>query len=96
MRIGHNAGCGFIQYGLKEKTPKFYALEERKAPVRRYILGQCFSTAGPRPGTGPLHQLYRAARGSPGNDNLFKCNFIFVNMPHRTHKCTNILSMIMP
>jgi len=23
---------------------------------------QCFSTAGPRPGTGPWHQLYRAAR----------------------------------
>jgi len=29
-------------------------------------LGQCFSTAGSRPGTGPWHQLYRAARGSPG------------------------------
>ena len=26
-------------------------------------LYQCFSTAGPRPGTGPWHQLYRAARG---------------------------------
>ena len=26
-------------------------------------LGQCFSTAGPRPGTGPWHLLYRAARG---------------------------------
>ena len=25
-------------------------------------LKQCFSTAGPRPGTGPWHQLYRAAR----------------------------------
>jgi len=25
-------------------------------------LDQCFSTAGPRPGTGPWHQLYRAAR----------------------------------
>jgi len=32
------------------------------------ILGleQCFSSAGPRPGAGPWHQLYRAARGSPG------------------------------
>ena len=29
-------------------------------------LQQCFSTAGPWPGTGPWHQLYRAARGSPG------------------------------
>ena len=26
-------------------------------------LDQCFSTAGPRPGTGPWHQLYWAARG---------------------------------
>jgi len=26
---------------------------------------QCFSTPGPRPGTGPWHQLYRAARDSP-------------------------------
>jgi len=23
--------------------------------------------------------------------NLFKCSFIFVNMPHRIHKCTNTL-----
>jgi len=29
-------------------------------------LRQCFWTAGPRPGTGPWHQLYRAVRGSPG------------------------------
>ena len=54
-------------------------------------LCQCFSTAGPRPGTGPWHHLYRAARDSPGIDNLFKSNFIFVNMPHRTHNCTNTL-----
>ena len=26
-------------------------------------LSPSFSTAGPRPGTGPWHQLYRAARG---------------------------------
>jgi len=37
------------------------------------LLGQCFSTAGPRPGTGPWHQLYRAARGSPGI-----CHFTFL------------------
>ena len=30
-----------------------------------YALNQYFSTAGPRLGTGPWHQLYRAARGSP-------------------------------
>jgi hypothetical protein len=28
-----------------------------------WTLEQCFSTAGPRPGTGPWHQVYRAARG---------------------------------
>jgi len=27
-----------------------------------HVLVQCFSTAGPRPGTGPWHQLYWAAR----------------------------------
>ena len=35
---------------------------------------QCFSTAGPRPDTGPWHQLYRAARGSPGI-----CHFSFLS-----------------
>jgi len=40
--------------------------------VKQYVqelliaLDQCFSTAGPRLGTGPWHQLNRAARGSPG------------------------------
>ena len=28
---------------------------------------------------------------SPVMDNLFKCNFIFLNMPHRRRKCTNTL-----
>ena len=37
-------------------------------------VGQCFSTAGPRPGTGPWHQLYRAARGSPAI-----CHFSFLS-----------------
>jgi len=32
-------------------------------------LGQCFSTAGPRPGTWPWYKLYRAARDSLGIDN---------------------------
>ena len=40
-------------------------------------LEQCFSTAGPRPGTGPWHQLYRAARGSPGI-----CHFSFLSNIH--------------
>jgi len=34
-----------------------------------YRIRQCFSNAMPRPGTGPWHQLYRAARDSPGIDN---------------------------
>jgi hypothetical protein len=36
---------------------------------------QCLSTAGPRPCTGPWHQLYRAARGSPGI-----CHFSFLSI----------------
>jgi len=32
-----------------------------------FVLDQCFSTAGPRPVTGPWHHLYQAARGSPGS-----------------------------
>jgi len=28
---------------------------------------------------------------SPVTNNQFKCNFIFVNMPHRIHKCANNL-----
>jgi len=40
-------------------------------------LTQCFSTAGPRPGTGPWHQLYRAARDSPGS-----CHFSFLSIFH--------------
>ena len=40
-------------------------------------LGQCFSTAGPRPGTRPWHQLYRTARGSPGI-----CHFSFLSNFH--------------
>jgi len=38
-------------------------------PHTAHFLAQCFSVAGPRPGNGPLHQLYRAARDSPGIDN---------------------------
>ena len=40
-------------------------------------INQCFSTAGPRPGTGPWNQLYRAARGSPGI-----CHFGFLSIFH--------------
>jgi len=40
-------------------------------------LEQCFSTGGPRPGTGLWHKLCRAARGSPGI-----CHFSFQNNFH--------------
>ena len=40
-------------------------------------LDQCFSTAGPWPSTGPWHQLYQAARRSPGI-----CHFIFLSIFH--------------
>ena len=41
------------------------------------VVEQCFSTAGLRPGTGPWHQLYRAARGSPRT-----CHFSFLSVFH--------------
>jgi hypothetical protein len=40
-------------------------------------LHQCFSTVGPRPCTGPWHQLYRAARCPPGI-----CHFSFLTSFH--------------
>ena len=41
------------------------------------ILDQCFSNAGPRPGTGSWQQLYRVVRGSPGI-----CHFSFLRNFH--------------
>jgi hypothetical protein len=41
------------------------------------ILKPQTSTAGPWPGTGPWHQLYRAARRSPGI-----CHFMFLSIFH--------------
>ena len=39
-----------------------------------------------------LRKLQYATRFiSPVFDNQFKCNFIFVNMPHCIHKCTDTL-----
>jgi len=55
------------------------------------LLHQCFSTAGPRPGTGPWHQLCRAARGSPGI-----CHFSFLSLFHESiFYIGNILRRIM-
>jgi hypothetical protein len=41
------------------------------------LLEQCFSTPGQRHGTGTWHQLYRAARGSPGS-----CHFSLISIFH--------------
>jgi len=49
--------------------------------LQTYALDKCFSTAGPRPGTGPWHQLYRAARGSAGIFHFsFLSNFSWINV----------------
>ena len=44
-------------------------VQELHKAFQSHVLDQCFSTAGPRPGTGPWHHLYRAARDSPEIDN---------------------------
>jgi len=46
-------------------------------PCAPGTLEQCFSSAGPRPGTGPWHLLFRAARVSPGI-----CHFSFLSNFH--------------
>ena len=52
-------------------------LMSKTEPEGKHSLEQCFSTAGPRPGTGTWHQLHRAARGSPGS-----CHFSFLSIFH--------------
>jgi len=43
---------------------KYATSEHRQSQCERpSSLPQCFSTAGPRPSTGPWHQLYRTTRG---------------------------------
>jgi len=62
-----------ITYNVNiKKTEKIGEYERARGGV-----DQCFSTAGPRPGTGLLHQLYRAARGFPGI-----CRFRFLSNFH--------------
>jgi len=69
----------FIHYVVRQILKDFLSLKwitESKS-LATYGLGQCFLTAGPRPGSGPWHQLYRAARGSPGI-----CHFSFLRNFH--------------
>jgi hypothetical protein len=67
----HNKMKRAITYNVNIKKPKKIG-EKEKARVG---VEQCFSTAGPRPGTGPWLQLYRDARGFPG-----VCHFSFLSI----------------
>ena len=89
LTVGWTWIRGYLETSQKRNLTNRYwfllmKLEARKN-VGKFILSedllasleQCFSTAGPRPGTGPSHQLYRAARGSPGI-----CHFSFLSIFH--------------
>jgi len=52
----------FVCRELRECTPCEQSVGSWMAAILKTVV-QCFSNAGPRPGTGPWHQLYRAARG---------------------------------
>jgi hypothetical protein len=69
-----------LSAGRKFRSPNCDVALIRKSSVSETVfssvpLGQCFSTAGLRPGTGPRHQFYRAARDSPGI-----CHFSFLSI----------------
>ena len=67
---------------------------------------QFFSTAGPRPGTGPWYQLYRAARGSEETTICYKISLVqlitnlnvilYLSICHTVYISVLILFMIMP
>jgi hypothetical protein len=67
--------CGNVRWCYKYRT--VYTELGRCRVGNLHHIDQCFSTAGPRPGTGPWHQLYRVARGSPGI-----CHFSFLSIFH--------------
>ena len=74
----------FSVVGISLPRPILHLLRTQNIPISvifpcslAVFLKQCFSTAGPRPGTGPWHQLYRAARDSPGI-----CHFSFLSSFH--------------
>ena len=58
-----------ITIHIQTKVFKFISIPQSPSLPTADGTVHCFSTAGPRPRTGPWHQLYRAARGSPGIDN---------------------------
>ena len=69
--------CGRCTSGTCWTTILGWSCLWKILPLPNIDLDQCFSTAGPGPGTGPWHQLYRAARGSPGI-----CRFSFLSNFH--------------
>jgi hypothetical protein len=73
VRVGKNVSEMFpIRSGLKQG--------DALSPLLfNFALEQCFPTAGPRPGTGPWNQLYRAARGKYYRGNILR-RIIFVNV----------------
>ena len=55
---------GPVWTGPENLAPRGFETRTAKPLIESlYRLRQCFSTAGPRPSTGPWHQLYRAERG---------------------------------
>jgi hypothetical protein len=63
----------YFRVKAQKLKPTNYHLFRKFLLIFFSLLHQCFSTAG----TGRWHQLYRAARGSPGI-----CHFSFLNIFH--------------
>ena len=89
---GKSTGLAHAQRSTQFSTPclaikflKFLFLNSLRCCTFSYNVGgceentlkQCLSTAGPGPGTGHWHQLYRAARASP-----LICHFSFISNFH--------------
>ena len=61
-----------FEQSCSKRTDRHYAVYVTVSNVsngHNRAVTQCFSTARPRPCTGPWHQLYRAASGSSGIGN---------------------------
>jgi hypothetical protein len=67
--------CG-MPYLMPAMSLIWYVHDDRILDLLYNAVTQCFSTAGPWPGTGPWHQLYRAVRGSG------ICHFSFLSISH--------------
>jgi hypothetical protein len=76
-----NISCCFVMD--QERLQGSFSQADVRTIIKLYVLldkstlGRCFATGGPRPGTGPWHQLCRTMRGSPGI-----CHFSFLSIFH--------------